>query len=218
MSQGKFFTNRDNLRDKNNAAALAVETLRSASSASSPPAAEPPAKSEENVSWFWKIFGGTILSIVALVIMTAYNQMTSSLAELRRDLSQVQEARGDFIKKEELNSRVTTLWTAFKELQTTLNSLTALNERFKVLDVHLDKQLRISDDDRRELARKLEEQRRLINDEHKDVQRKLEDQVRQMQTLAERMASLEGRHAGTAAAKTAQPNTLKKLARPITGG
>lgn len=216
MSQGKLFTNRDNLREKNNAAALAVETLRNASSP--PPVSETSAKSEENVSWFWKIFGGTILSIVALVIMTAYTQMTSTLSELRRDLSQMQEARGDMVKKDELNSRVTTLWTAFKELQTTLNSLAGLNERFKVLDVQLDKQLRGNDDDRRDLARKLDEQRRLLCDEQKDVHRKLEDQVRLMQTLAERMASLEGRQAGTAAVKTPPPNTLKKLARPITGG
>lgn len=216
MSQAKVFTNRDSNREKNNATALAVETLRNASN---PPPTETPAKSEENISWFWKIFGGTILSIVALVIMTAYTQMTSSLAELRRDLGQVQEARADLVKKDELNSRVTTLWSAFKEMQKSLNDLTALNERFKVLDVHLDKQLRGSDDDRRELARKLEEQRRLVCDEQKEVQRKLEDQVRQMQTLAERMASLEGRQAGTAAAKTPPtPSTLKKLARPITGG
>ncbi|MBM4072402.1 MAG: hypothetical protein FJ271_26260 [Planctomycetes bacterium] len=217
MSQGKFFTSRENLRDKNNATAMTVETLRNVSSL--PALVEPPAKSEENVSWFWKIFGGTILSIVALVIMTAYTQMTSSLAELRRDLSQMQEARGDLIRKDELNTRVTALWSAFKEMQTSLNALTALNERFKVLDVHLDKQLRGSDDDRRELIRKIEDQRRLVCDEHKDVHRKLEDQLRQLQTLAERMASLEGRHAGTTAAKTApSPSTLKKLARPITGG
>lgn len=215
MAQGKFFANRDGNRDKNYEMAVAVETLRNSANS---PAVEMPAKSEENVSWFWKIFGGTILSIVALVIMTAYTQMTNSVSDLRRDLGQLQEARGDLVKKDELNSRVTTLWAAFKEMQTSLNSLTALNERFKVLDVHLDKQLRSSDDDRRELVRKLEEQRRLLCDEQKDVQRKLEDQVRQLQTLAERMASLEGRQAGTAAAKTPPPNTLKKLARPITGG
>lgn len=217
MAQNRYLANRDNSREKNNAAALAVETLRSASEKA---AAATPTKGEENVSWFWRIFGGTILSIVALVVMTAYTQMTSSLTDLRRDFSQLQEARGDLLKKDEFNGRLTALWNAFKELQTAQQSLATLNERTKLLDTQFEKQTRISDDDRRELARKIEEQRRLISDDQRDVQRKMEEQVKQMQALAERMASLEGRNAGTAAVKgpTAPTSPLKKLARPITGG
>jgi hypothetical protein len=217
MAQDRNTIERDECRDKILGTTLVAETLRSA--AVNREAIAPSGKSDENVSWFWKIFGGTILSIVALVIVTAYTQVSSTLTDLRRDFSQMQEIRADFLKKDEFSSRLTTLWGVIKELQTAQNSLATASERARLLDLQMEKQARTSEDDRRDLTRKLDEQRRAIADEHKDFQRRMEDQLRQMQTLAERLASLEGHTAGTAAAKTppATPSTLKKLTRPLTG-
>lgn len=197
------YQDKDDLEDKAGAV-LAVETLRSCATAVEAPAHQH--KGEENVSWFWRIFGGTILSIVALVLVTAYTQLTGTLSDLRHDLGQLQEARADLVKKDELNNRVSSLWNAVKELQTTHHGLATLNERAKILD----QQVKTGDDDRRDLNRKIEEQRRIVTDEYREFQRKMEDQFRQVQNLAERLAGLEGRNAG---AGPTVPASGKKLIR-----
>lgn len=211
MGQTRDAFDKDQCREKLLNTTLVAETLRSA--AVNREVIAPSGKGEENVSWFWKIFGGTILSIVALVIVTAYTQVSSSLTDLRRDLNQMQEVRADFLKKDEFSSRLTTLWNVIKELQNAQNALATLNERAKLLDVQLDKQVRTGEDDRRELVRRLDEQRRAFADEQKDFQRRIE-------SLTERMASLEGRSAGSSLPKATPASTttpLRKLTKPLTG-
>jgi len=75
-----------------------AETFRSAAS---PPAA--PAKEEEKMSLFWRVFGGTILSIVALVSITLFNNIQSSLSELRADAARAREALATMVKREDLD-------------------------------------------------------------------------------------------------------------------
>ena len=50
---------------------------------------EAPAKGEERISLFWRVFGGTLLSIAALVVITLYQQFNGSLNELRVDAADV---------------------------------------------------------------------------------------------------------------------------------
>ena len=89
-------------RTRNNVALMA-ETLRNGAGRD---VAAPPAKGEEKISVFWRVFGGTILSIVALVVITVYQQFSSSLAELRNDMIRSNEARAELLKKDEFNSRM----------------------------------------------------------------------------------------------------------------
>src|SRR5260370_16027074 len=105
-------------------------------------------KKEEGISMFWRVFGGTIFSIVALVVITAYTQITGTLSDLRKELNQVQ---GDLLKKDAFNNRITSLWNAIKDLQTAATTLAALNERFKIIDQQMDKQARTGDDERKEV-------------------------------------------------------------------
>src|SRR5207245_11060665 len=79
--------------------AVAMETLRAATAAAGLP--RTPEKGEERVSWFWRVFGGTLLSLAGLVVMTLYQQFTNGLHDLRTDLNHLNEARGDLIKKDE---------------------------------------------------------------------------------------------------------------------
>jgi len=87
---------------------LAVETARSAAESSSPKPEDK--KSEEQLSVFWRVFGGTILSIVALVSITLYNGIASSLSELRSELNHERAARAELVKKDEFNTRSTSLY------------------------------------------------------------------------------------------------------------
>jgi DNA repair exonuclease SbcCD ATPase subunit len=77
------------------------EAARIASAAATPPAKP----EEEKVSLFWRIFGGTILSMVTLGVLTLYNNISGNIAELRSELSREREARSELVRKDEFNSR-----------------------------------------------------------------------------------------------------------------
>ncbi len=104
---------------------------------------------EERISLFWRVFGGTILSICALVVMTLFNHLNGSLSELRADIARLNEARAELVKKDEFNVRTTTMWDRIQGLQgqmstqaagaTTLQAeLNGLKERADKHSTHLD--------------------------------------------------------------------------------
>ena len=83
---------------------LAVETARSASQSRTAKHDESK-KEEEKLSVFWRVFGGTILSIVALVAITLYNNIHSTISDLRQELGREREARAALAKKDEVDTR-----------------------------------------------------------------------------------------------------------------
>jgi DNA repair exonuclease SbcCD ATPase subunit len=105
----------------------ALETARS--SAESGGKAAAPKKEEEHVSLFWRIFGGTILSIVALVSITLYNNISSSISELRAEVSREREARAELVKKEEFNTRVTAQYERIRGIDAVKVELEGLKEK-----------------------------------------------------------------------------------------
>ncbi|HEY1186272.1 MAG TPA: hypothetical protein VGE74_01385, partial [Gemmata sp.] len=105
----------------------AYETTRSATDSSAEKAA--PKKEEEHISVFWRVFGGTILSIVALVTITIYNNMSSSIVELRAEVSREREARAELVKKDEFNSRVTSQYERMRAIDTVKAELEGVKEK-----------------------------------------------------------------------------------------
>lgn len=102
-----MFSKRTGCEDKFNRSSdptVEIETLRTA--ATSTIAAEyPPRKTdEERMSLFWRVFGGTILSVAALISITLFNNVMSSITELRGEVSRLQEAKADAAKKDDLNT------------------------------------------------------------------------------------------------------------------
>ncbi len=106
----------------------ALETARSATDSSTDRRAEPK-KEEEHISLFWRVFGGTILSIVALVSITLYNNLTSSVNELRAEVSREREARAELVKKDEFNTRVTAQYERMRGLDTVKVELEGMKEK-----------------------------------------------------------------------------------------
>jgi len=124
-------------------------------SPASPAVLEPPADvpvreqagdraGEKRMPLFWRVFGGTVLSIVALVCLAAYQQVTGQVAalrhelghlnkDLRKDLTRISENCGELVKKEECNTKVRGVWDAIKELRADRCDLTILKERCAVL-------------------------------------------------------------------------------------
>jgi septal ring factor EnvC (AmiA/AmiB activator) len=74
-------------------------------------------KPEEKISIFWRVFGGTLLSIAALVVMTVYQQFSASLNELRNNMDRLHETHADMLKKEEFNTRSTKIWDAITQVK-----------------------------------------------------------------------------------------------------
>jgi hypothetical protein len=159
-----------------NGTLLAAETLRSTALAGVP------AKGEERLPVFWRVFGATLLSIAALVVITLCQHFSSSLNELRsdlghlnedlrKDMARLNESQAHLVPKEEFSTRITSVWNSIKELQTLSSTVAALKEKALVRDEQLREQ-----EERREL-------------------------VRELQRLRERLATLEGRQEAHPAAK-----------------
>ena len=182
------YEDRGDSEDRSGQTLLASETLRNAAHRHIHRTDK--AKEEGGISMFWRVFGGTIFSIVALVIITAYTQMTGNISDLRKELTQVQ---ADLLKKDEFNTRLTSLWNSIKELQAANTTLAALNERFKHIDQQMNNQSQSRDDERKELLRKVSEQRKTSEDERKELQRRIDEVSQKVQSQAERLAALEGR-------------------------
>jgi len=84
---------------------------------------------EEKISLFWRIFGGTILSMVALGTLTLYNNLSSNISDLRRELNQEREARSDLVRKQDFNTMLSNQAERLRLLETLKADLEALRER-----------------------------------------------------------------------------------------
>jgi hypothetical protein len=169
--------------------ALAGETLRNSASA------DVPATRGEGPSTFWKIFGGTLLSIATLVAITVcqyFNGRLNTLqadssyqsTDLRKDLQRLAEAQAELLKKDEFNMRLKSVWDGMKELHDSAASVAALKERAALLE----HQFRVAEDERKEL---LHEVARLREQHAADQERR--ELLRELQALRERLAAMEGR-------------------------
>ena len=169
----EFEDDQDIQRDQSRATVLADEAMRSAATPSATALSGASASTGEKIPLFWQIFGGTIVSVVALMIITVFSQLNSNATDLRRDVNQLQAEQ---VRKDELNVRLSALWKSINDLQATTASRASLEESIGVL--HHDLDTRIKSDD----------------DQLKDVQRQLEQMSRRVQALAERVASTEAAH------------------------
>ena len=77
------------------------------------------------ISVFWRVFGGTIVSIVALVGITLYNSINTQISELRIEINKLNEARAELVKKDEFSSRITSNWDRVQLLQAQNNEQNA---------------------------------------------------------------------------------------------
>lgn len=84
-----------------------------------------PADENGGISVFWRVFGGTIISIVALVGITLYNSINSQLSELRNEIHKLNEARAELVKKDEFSTRINSNWDRVQLLQTQNNEQNA---------------------------------------------------------------------------------------------
>jgi DNA repair exonuclease SbcCD ATPase subunit len=108
-----------------------AETLRSAASSA---VAAKEEKGEEKISLFWRVFGGTILSIASVVAITVYQSLASAIHEVRSEVTKLNEAKAEFTRKEEFTSSRTKMWERVQQAQATADVGAGLKERVTQLE------------------------------------------------------------------------------------
>ncbi|HEV3237700.1 MAG TPA: hypothetical protein VGZ25_11970 [Gemmataceae bacterium] len=144
---------RDSQPNLPQAPALAIfsaESLRAGQSGVFRPSSS---KSEDKLSLFWRVFGGTLISIAGLVGVTVYQQFNNNMNEIRNEITQINAVHADFIKKDEFNSRSNLIWNSLKEMHSASTQVSALQERSHLLE----QQLKSAEEERRTLTKKVAE-------------------------------------------------------------
>jgi hypothetical protein len=172
---------------------LAAETLR-ASDAPVPLKSHRDDKPEERISLFWRLFGGTILSICALVVINAYQSLNNNIHEVRSDLGRVRDTSIDFVRKDEFNSRQTTMWNSIRDLQALQSSVSVLGNKSTTLE----QQAATAERDHKELLAvvatltTLRDKDAILEKLIKEAENERREVTRELQLLRERLAKLEG--------------------------
>jgi DNA repair exonuclease SbcCD ATPase subunit len=183
---------------------LAAGTLRTGESRSQ-------AHPEERLSLFWRVFGGTILSIGALVAVTLYNNLTSNINELRSEVNRVNEARADLVKKEEFSARTQNMWDRIQNLQELRVTVTSLKEQVSTYSEKqanqknvrdqvaiIEQRLKSAEDDHKAMAKAelaistLEQKAAAREAQLKAAEDDRRELAKQVQELRERLAKVEG--------------------------
>lgn len=171
----------------------------------------PKGHAEDRVSVFWRVFGGTIFSIFALVGITIYNNLQTNINDLRTELSRSNEARAELVKKEEFNARTQNLWDRVQTLQELRATVTGLKEQVAAFgekqgDVKsvrdqlgaVEQRLKAAEDDHKALARAeltiaaLEHKTAARDTQLKAAEDERKEMVKQLAELRERLAKVEG--------------------------
>jgi hypothetical protein len=177
---------------------LAGETLRKIAE---PPAPCPPAKGEEKISLFWRVFGGTLLSIVALVGMTVYQQFSATITDLRQAILHLNETHADMVKKDDFEKEINDMRSGvvhLNEVHADMARKDDVNTKAKGL-WDLIKEVGGDAAALKTRAALLEAQLKNAEDERKEMQH-------EVQMLRERLISLEGR-VGATPTKPASKNS-----------
>jgi hypothetical protein len=183
---------------------LAAETLRSGDTAGK--RAKDGERSEEKMSVFWRVFGGTILSITALMVINAYQSLANGIHEVRTDVNRLRETAGDYTKKDEFNTRTTKLWEGLREGQAVGASVNVLTTKVNTVEG----QLATADRERREMQSALlqltalKERDAALEKQVKDGEAERREVQRELLALRERLAKLEGA-SGVKPAKASEP-------------
>lgn len=108
------------------------------------PHPRPAEKGEERISLFWRVFGGTILSVVALIALTLYNNLYSTISEVRAESTRTitelrtridaqNDSRGDLMRRTDLEKSLTALTTRIDAMDKLSTTITALREQMTAL-------------------------------------------------------------------------------------
>ncbi len=165
-----------------------------------------PRTDDEKIHIFWRVFGGAIVSVVALSGLTLYNNLQSSVIELRSEMAKINELRGDLVRKDEFNSRISSNYERISTVQTQSVAFTSSLATLKA-DIDGNKErltllqtdLKLARDDANKTKLDIEknqaadQERKLRRDEqYRDVERLIKEFQTALQDCQVKLARLEG--------------------------
>ncbi len=179
-----------------NSLPIQMEVLRQSAESGKP---QDSGKEETKIPLFWRVFGGTVLSITALIVMTAYQSLSGNIAELgrqldhldtdmRKEMGRLAELNGELVRKDECETRFRGVWTQLNEIKENRKGIIEVKQR---CDSLLDQQ-RDAVKQRGQLQSDLREVR-----EHRAASQQRAELRDELARLRERLAGMEGRQ-GTA--------------------
>jgi hypothetical protein len=80
--------------------------------------------------WFWRLFGGTLLSLLGLLFLTLLSVCLNYVNDLRNEVIKLNQAQGECVKQKEFGERLGKVWEHVRE-----NA--ALKEKVNNLDIQL---------------------------------------------------------------------------------
>ena len=181
---------------------LAAETIRNSTSPAQ--VAQSSKSNDEKMSLFWRVFGGTLLSIAALVVITAYQAQSSSINELRNELAHSNEAHAQFVKSDEYTSARTKIWDQLQQMQKDSLAVQQLKDRLGLLEEQIKAGAATQKDVQslQQTISAMQEKAVLRDQQLKQMDDDRKDLCKELQALRERLAKLE-------ASKEAQPANPK---------
>jgi myosin heavy subunit len=192
---------------------LAAETLRSGASKSEVQMrhngngnGDGGGKPDEKVPILWRVLGGTILSIVALVVITAYQSLTGLLRDMQGEISQLKESKADFVKKDEHATSRKSIWDRFTKEQSDHNhqfqtitgaleamkgALTRSDEGLKAEVVRLSDSLKALQGEKRELHTTMQAAVGQVRDKQTAFEQQLKSAEQSLQTVEQQVKAVE---------------------------
>ena len=71
----------------------------------------------DRVPEFWKTFGGNLIAVAAVGVMTLFNALSANLADLRRDVAALQSARAEYATAAEFEVACASVSVALSEIE-----------------------------------------------------------------------------------------------------
>jgi hypothetical protein len=154
---------------------LSAEQVLGLSVASQPTEAAIP-HPETDVPTIWKVFGGAIVSIIFMLIVTIFGYIFNNAQNIQNNINTL---NAESVKKTELNDRITTIWQTLRQVDVLKDRLDIVEKRLPAFDSMKEKS---GATDQRVLM--LETQVKTLQEENKT-------QGRDITALRERLAVVE---------------------------
>jgi septation ring formation regulator EzrA len=65
--------------------------------------------------WFYKLFGGTLLSLVGVLIVTVISMCYNSINEARQEVNKLAKEQVECVRQKELQDRMQNMWLQVKD-------------------------------------------------------------------------------------------------------
>jgi len=130
----------------------------------------------DDVPTVWKIFGGAIVSIIFMLIVTIFGYIITNLNNVQ---SSINCLNADMVKKTEFNDRLTHVWQKVSQVDVLKDRTEAIEKRCPTIDTLKEK------------SATTDQRINMLENQVKSLQEENKTQAREITALRERLAVVE---------------------------